>query len=112
MAEVRINMHWEFRSDGAPLMMDEDLSCMMLYAVRYALSNNGDITSKHVIGFITPYLPYLHKSILYVMEHDIHYMWDQNENIGQRMRYAEDWKGFIQAIHKERERRAGGIVVG
>ena len=78
---------------------------MILYAVRYALSSNGDAIAPGVINFAKSTLPYLNKRILFDMEKDILFNYDSNSNIGATAFYDKEWTDFALAIRKEREKR-------
>lgn len=89
---------------GKP-MLDEDFSFMLLYAIRYALSHNGEIVGLQVIDFVKPYIEHLHASVLYTLEKDLIYAWESRERIGERMIHDKEWTEFQIAIRAERDRR-------
>ena len=86
-------------------IINESASLMILYAVRYALSSNGDAIAPGVINFAKSTLPYLNKRILFDMEKDILFNYDSNSNIGATAFYDKEWTDFALAIRKEREKR-------
>lgn len=86
-------------------IMSRDLSIMMLYAVRYALSSNGDAVAPRVISFVKSTIPYLDKNVLYTMEKDVLFNYDSNSNIGAAAFYDKEWTDFVLAVRKEREKR-------
>lgn len=100
-----VDTRWKLDTEEHKPMMDEAMSRMMLYAVRYSLSSNGTATAKEVMDFLKPLLPYLHKSVLYTMQKDIIFNWQQHYYIGQSVVYDDDWTEFCVAIREERRKR-------
>ena len=77
-----------------------DFQTILMCALRYSLGRRSYMPAL-VIGYITPLLPELSDNTLTVMERDISTAGDY----GDKVIDEPSWMKFLEAIHKEQERR-------